>query len=393
MVRADGWRQIDSVFLRGPDVADFRLDTCADQSVNPLTSCAIGVSFTPLGRGGKLAELVVVSGDVVRSIALRGTGVTNNPSGPPVAADPAVVDFALLAGAPADIAVRPTGPLVTVTAVTIKQLGSAFHIDLDGCTNRSLGQTDTCLIRVGYTPEGSDPDAASLTVEHDQGGDSVVVPLSGPGIVATPTPETTPTEAPTPTPTVEPTPTEEPTPTPTVAPTAKSVEVLPASVLTDCIGYDPSTLDLEDLGATGWRLNSSTSAMLITDDLEDAQQALALAKLHTQRCFVGRGNARPDRSRYIATFWTGPSGTIVRIPAGAIPNEDCIGYNPDNLSIEDLGTTGWRLNSGSINMVLVDNEDDANKIKEVASHYRRQCFIGRENTRPNRIDYIEDYWK
>jgi hypothetical protein len=152
-------------------------------------------------------------------------------------------------------------------------------------------------------------------------------------------------------------------------------------------------LTIEDLGATGWRLNSSTSAMLLTDTQADAQKALKLAQLHTKHCFIGRGNQRANRFDYIVTFWTGPGGSIVAIPAGAIPGEDCIGYDPANLSIENLGTTGWRLDSGPIAMVLADTVDDANNLKALAGNYAQQCFIGRNNSRSDRLRYIVDYWK
>jgi hypothetical protein len=181
-------------------------------------------------------------------------------------------------------------------------------------------------------------------------------------------------------------------PPPTATATAGPAR-LEASVLTDCIPYDPASLSIEDLGDLGWRLVSSTSAMLLADDLDDAQKALALAQLHSQRCFIGRDNDRPDRFRYIVTFWTGESGSIVAIPDGAILGEDCISYDASNLSIEDLGDLGWRLNSGSIAMVLVDNQSDATKVMTLASHYGEQCFIGRDNSREDRLAYIEDYWK
>jgi hypothetical protein len=95
-------------------------------------------------------------------------------------------------------------------------------------------------------------------------------------------------------------------------------------------------------------------------------------------------------------WWSRParrSGTSVKIPAGAIPDEDCIPYDPGNLGIEDLGDLGWRLNSRSIAMVLVDNADDASKLRELASYYSQQCFIGRDNNRADRYRYIVDYWK
>jgi len=177
----------------------------------------------------------------------------------------------------------------------------------------------------------------------------------------------------------------------TASPTAPP-DALPADVTTDCIPYDPATLAIEDLGADGWRLNSSSSAMLLTDTQADAQRALALAGLNTQHCFVGRDNQRSDRSRYISTFWTGPSGLVVSIPDGAVPDADCISYDPNNLSVENLGDLGWRLNSGQSAMVLADNEQDANQLRSLATHYDQQCFIGRGNSRPDRYRYIVDYW-
>lgn len=182
------------------------------------------------------------------------------------------------------------------------------------------------------------------------------------------------------------------TPGPTASPTVAPADVLPTNVASDCIPYDPATLSIEDLGADGWRLNSSTSAMLLTDTQADAEKALALARLHTQQCFIGRANQRSDRSRYITTFWTGPGATVVVIPSDAIPSPDCIQYDPSNLSIEDLGAIGWRLNSGPIAMVLADNEQDANLLQGLATHYHQQCFIGRGNSRSDRSRYIVDYW-
>ena len=130
------------------------------------------------------------------------------------------------------------------------------------------------------------------------------------------------------------------TPEVTASPTVAPADVLPADVASDCIPYDPATLSIEDLGADGWRLNSSTSAMLLTDNQADAEKALALARLHTQQCYIGRDNQRSDRSRYITTFWTGPGAAVVVIPGDAISSPDCIQYDPGNLSTEDLGALG-----------------------------------------------------
>lgn len=36
---------------------------------------------------------------------------------------------------------------------------------------------------------------------------------------------------------------------------------------------------------------------------EDAHAGLAVAKEHTQLCYIGRGLTRPDRARYIMEYW------------------------------------------------------------------------------------------
>jgi hypothetical protein len=44
-------------------------------------------------------------------------------------------------------------------------------------------------------------------------------------------------------------------------------------------------------------------------------------------------------------------------------------------------------------MALLENEVDAQKALAVARQYTRQCFIGRNNLRLKRIDYIFQYWE
>jgi hypothetical protein len=43
-------------------------------------------------------------------------------------------------------------------------------------------------------------------------------------------------------------------------------------------------------------------------------------------------------------------------------------------------------------MVLLDNKTDADAAKALAQGYTSHCFIGRNNSRPNRRDYIVEYW-
>jgi hypothetical protein len=128
--------------------------------------------------------------------------------------------------------------------------------------------------------------------------------------------------------------------------------------------------------------------MLMLDNRADAERALALARMHTAHCFIGRDNRRPNRRDFIMEYWTGDSGI-----ASTIPGEDCISYNSSSLRIENEGASGWLLTDGSSRMVTLDNRADAEQAMGVASGSSRQCFIGRNNSRPNRKEYIVQYWR
>ncbi len=156
----------------------------------------------------------------------------------------------------------------------------------------------------------------------------------------------------------------------------------------DCIPYDATKLSISDAGAEGWRLVQGTMWMALLDTKADAEQALAVARRHTAQCFIGRGNSRPDRKRYIVQYWMGSSGQVTKVSP-----EDCIGHDPARLEIVDLGAQGWRLQEGSHWMLLLDNQSDAEDALMLAKRYNAHCFIGRDNTRPNRSDYIFEYWE
>jgi hypothetical protein len=156
----------------------------------------------------------------------------------------------------------------------------------------------------------------------------------------------------------------------------------------DCLTYDPNDLKIVNEGASGWLLTDGRSRMLILDNEEDARKALSLAKRHTAHCFIGRDNTKPNRDDYVHEYWLGDSGIVT-----AINNEDCISYNPDTLRVIDEGANGFLLTDGASRMAMYATREDAEEGLRVARQNRQQCFIGRNNTRPNRKDYIVEYWK
>lgn len=174
----------------------------------------------------------------------------------------------------------------------------------------------------------------------------------------------------------------------TISVSPASATPTPAIVPEDCLPYTPANLRIVDEGAAGWLLTDGVSRMLILDDEQDAQDALALAQRHTAHCFIGRDNTRPDRKDYIVEYWTGNSGL-----ATSITQRDCISYDPANLQTVDEGASGWLLTDGHSRMLILDNERDAQNTLILASRYTNHCFIGRDNARPNRGDYIVAYWE
>jgi hypothetical protein len=156
----------------------------------------------------------------------------------------------------------------------------------------------------------------------------------------------------------------------------------------DCRPYDPKKLKIVDEGETGWVLTDGDVRMLVLDNERDAEQALALAKRHTSQCFIGRDNKRDKPKNYIMQYWKGNSG--IKTDLG---KEDSLPYSPKKLKIVDEGETGWMLTDGDFAMCMFDNERDAKQALALAKKCTSHCFIGRNNGRSNRKDYLVEYWK
>jgi len=71
----------------------------------------------------------------------------------------------------------------------------------------------------------------------------------------------------------------------------------------DCISYDATDLSLDDLGDNVWRLSTSFQILATYDGESDALAGMTLAEAYDELCFIGRGNSRPDHSRYIHEYW------------------------------------------------------------------------------------------
>lgn len=102
---------------------------------------------------------------------------------------------------------------------------------------------------------------------------------------------------------------------------------------------------------------------------------------NTDGCFrIGYGECGIDDRMYI------PQDVYDVVTRDEIP------YDPEKLRIVDEATAGWLLTDGRMRMKMFDNKEDARNGLCVARRHTRQCFVGRDNPRGNRRDYIIEYW-
>ncbi len=171
-------------------------------------------------------------------------------------------------------------------------------------------------------------------------------------------------------------------------PIITKIKLPPLLPVADCISYDPSTLTLNNAGADGYQVTDGSSSLLILDNLTDATYAWMMLRNYSKQCFIGRDNTYTgdQHHRYLVTYYKG-SG-----PSSVLPTPDCIGYNKATLQVTNLGATGYRVDDGSNPLVLLQTAADANAAKAIAADHNQICFIGRDNHRTNRYEYIAEYW-
>jgi hypothetical protein len=73
--------------------------------------------------------------------------------------------------------------------------------------------------------------------------------------------------------------------------------------------------------------------------------------------------------------------------------EDCVTFNPSLLKAGPDGNDFLLSENGSTYIDRFSTLADAGNALLVARHYNQQCFVGRSNTRPDRMRYLMEYWK
>jgi hypothetical protein len=91
----------------------------------------------------------------------------------------------------------------------------------------------------------------------------------------------------------------------------------------------------------------------------------------------------------------GVGGTLLA-QAGMRPFADgrsiCVPYDPEKLALSQQSNGTWLLSrhDGAVFRAFVDRED-AEAGLAIAKQHKQWCYIGKSNTRPDRLTYIMEY--
>lgn len=139
----------------------------------------------------------------------------------------------------------------------------------------------------------------------------------------------------------------------------------------DCIHFDPHNLQVEQDDHRFLLLDQAMS-LIAFDNHEEAEMSkeVMLRYQLNQQCFVGRPNAS---FKYFLTDGQAPTGEM--------GNEDCLDFNPNNISVQQIQGR-WKIVEGNNWMFdFENNEQEARQAFAVIQKYgfTKTCFVGRPN--------------
>jgi len=152
---------------------------------------------------------------------------------------------------------------------------------------------------------------------------------------------------------------DDPTPTPTPPPTLKE----------DCISHDLSNVKVIKDGSN-WTITDGRSLMFAFKDKDEADRSLEIIKHYKmdKTCYVGRPQAS-------LTYLLVNN----KAPKNAMTNEDCIGFNLNNIEVKKIGER-YKIVEGSHYIFdFKDKKDEADKSLAIIKKYgfNQTCYVGR----------------
>ncbi|CAG1005884.1 hypothetical protein BURK1_03248 [Burkholderiales bacterium] len=181
--------QITSVTSTNPLEFPIVSTTCEPgEFVNPLSSCAIGLQFTPASTGTRSGQITVVSNGIgsPQSFAVTGTGQSAAPPPPAALTVPSSLN---LGSQP--IGVLSAGTTLTVTngggsavSVTSMLTNSVSEFPIVGTTCGTVNAGGSCTVVVAFRPPVAGARSGTLTITSNGAGSPHQVTLFGNGTAA-----------------------------------------------------------------------------------------------------------------------------------------------------------------------------------------------------------------
>ncbi len=183
---------IANLAIIGADANDFALTNDCGKWVGPRRSCTIGVTFTPIASGSRVAVVTLsdnASGGT-QTVSLLGvaTGPPSSPGNPP--AGPSLSSTSLSFGnqsiavssaAQAITLTNNTGAALSIAGLTIVGANPGDFAEIANNCSTSVAAGATCTIGVAFTPTGSGPRTATLNIADNAGNSPQTVSLTGTG--------------------------------------------------------------------------------------------------------------------------------------------------------------------------------------------------------------------
>ncbi|MEW6620164.1 MAG: hypothetical protein AB1422_12655 [bacterium] len=152
----------------------------------------------------------------------------------------------------------------------------------------------------------------------------------------------------------------------------KFAEVEAAKFTEDCIPFDYKKVKAKNVNGR-WKVVQGSMWMLdFGTNKSQAEKAIEIMKHYKldRQCFVGR----PDAPMQYYT-------TGGKAPQGSLAGEDCISFNPNNVTAKNIGGH-WKVVDGSHWLLDFGNKEAESKIAvEIIKFYgfKQICFVGRPN--------------
>lgn len=136
----------------------------------------------------------------------------------------------------------------------------------------------------------------------------------------------------------------------------------------DCIPINYNNVTVKHSGSL-WLVVDGNSSLYSAPNSTEANKIVNIIKYYklTKSCFVGRPGA---------SFEYMLAGSAS--PTGAMPGEDCIGFNPATLTIKQEGSQ-YLLTDGSSRMFMFPNKIEADQALAMIRKYgfTKTCYVGR----------------